>query len=146
MAQPALQLHGAAERFLDGHLLVQREPDQQRERFLDEEAVGGVIPGERQAVHRARHAPMVIGADLPFAQAGSPSYVHAYSARMSAGVAASGSQPVDDPIRPVGQHKETEMASTPMVRADVYGLLPSILILLMLILASLGIVAHAATL
>jgi hypothetical protein len=52
-----------------------------------------------------------------------------------------------DPVRPVGQHsKETEMASTPMVRADVYGLLPSILILLMLILASLGIVAHAATL
>jgi hypothetical protein len=90
---------------------------------------------------------MVIGADLPFAQAGGPSYVHAHSARMSAGVAASGSQPVDDPIRPVGQHrKETEMASTPMVRADVYGLLPSILILLMLILASLGIVAHAATL
>jgi hypothetical protein len=33
-----------------------------------------------------------------------------------------------------------------MVRADVYGLLPSILILLMLILASLGIVAQAATL
>jgi len=33
-----------------------------------------------------------------------------------------------------------------MVRADAYGLLPSILILLMLILASLGIVAQAATL
>jgi len=42
--------------------------------------------------------------------------------------------------------KETAMASTPMVQADVYGLLPSILILLMLILASVGIVAHAATL
>jgi hypothetical protein len=54
---------------------------------------------------------------------------------------------MDDPTRPVGQRrKETEMASTPMVQADVYGLLPSILILLMLILASLGIVAHAATL
>lgn len=38
------------------------------------------------------------------------------------------------------------MASTPMVRADAFGLLPSILVLLMLILASLGIVAHAATL
>lgn len=45
-----------------------------------------------------------------------------------------------------GEGKETEMPSTPMVQADVYGLLPSILILLMLILASLGIVAHAATL
>ena len=38
------------------------------------------------------------------------------------------------------------MASTPMIRADAYGLLPTILILLMLILASLGIVAQAATL
>ncbi len=38
------------------------------------------------------------------------------------------------------------MASTPMVRADAYGLLPSILTLLILILASLGIVADAATL
>ena len=38
------------------------------------------------------------------------------------------------------------MASTPMVRADAYGLPPSILVLLMLILASLGIVAQAATL
>jgi hypothetical protein len=42
--------------------------------------------------------------------------------------------------------KETDMASTPIVRADGFGLLPSIMILLMLILASLGIVAHAATL
>jgi hypothetical protein len=38
------------------------------------------------------------------------------------------------------------MASTPMMRADAFGLLPSILVLLMLVLASLGIVAHAATL
>jgi hypothetical protein len=44
------------------------------------------------------------------------------------------------------QGKETEMASTPMVRADAFALLPSILVLLMLVLASLGIVAHAATL
>ena len=52
-----------------------------------------------------------------------------------------------DPSRRSGDEgKETKMASTPMVQADVYGLLPSILILLMLILASLGIVAHAATL
>ena len=37
------------------------------------------------------------------------------------------------------------MASTPMTRVDAYRLLPSLLILLMLILASLGIVAQAAT-
>jgi hypothetical protein len=36
------------------------------------------------------------------------------------------------------------MASTPMIRVDVDAPLPSILILLMLVLASLGIVAHAA--
>lgn len=38
------------------------------------------------------------------------------------------------------------MASTPMIRVDAYGLLPSLFILLMLILAALGVVAHAATL
>ncbi len=37
------------------------------------------------------------------------------------------------------------MASTPMMRADAFGLLPSLLILLLLVLASLGIVAQAAT-
>jgi hypothetical protein len=37
------------------------------------------------------------------------------------------------------------MASTPMARVDAYGLLPSLLIVLMLVLAILGIVAHAAT-
>ena len=37
------------------------------------------------------------------------------------------------------------MASTPMIRVDVGWFLPSILILLMLVLASLGIVAQAAT-
>ncbi len=37
------------------------------------------------------------------------------------------------------------MASTPVIRVDVDGLLPSLLILLMLVLASLGIVAQAAT-
>jgi hypothetical protein len=44
------------------------------------------------------------------------------------------------------QGKEIDMAPTPMMRADAFGLLPSLMILLMLILASLGIVAHAATL
>jgi hypothetical protein len=37
------------------------------------------------------------------------------------------------------------LASTPMMRADVFALLPSLLILLLLVLASLGIVAQAAT-
>jgi hypothetical protein len=36
------------------------------------------------------------------------------------------------------------MATTQMVRVDAYGLLPSLLIVLMLILAILGVVAHAA--
>lgn len=38
------------------------------------------------------------------------------------------------------------MSSTPMIRADAYGLLPTLLIVLMLILAALGVVAHAAAL
>ena len=37
------------------------------------------------------------------------------------------------------------MASTPMIRVDAFGLLPSLLILLLLVLAVLGIVAQAAT-
>lgn len=36
------------------------------------------------------------------------------------------------------------MASTPVIRVDAYGLLPTLLIALMLILAMLGVVAHAA--
>lgn len=36
------------------------------------------------------------------------------------------------------------MASTQMIRADAFGLLPSLLIVLMLFLAVLGVVAHAA--
>ena len=38
------------------------------------------------------------------------------------------------------------MSSTQMIRVDAYGLLPSILIVLMAILAILGVVAHAAAL
>ena len=38
------------------------------------------------------------------------------------------------------------MASTQMIRVDAFGLLPSILIVLMTILAILGVVAHAAAL
>ncbi len=40
----------------------------------------------------------------------------------------------------------TKMAETQMIRVDAYGLLPSFFIVLMLILAMLGIVAHAAAL
>lgn len=36
------------------------------------------------------------------------------------------------------------MASTQMIRVDAYGLLPTMLIILMLILAFLGVIAHAA--
>ncbi|MEX2185044.1 MAG: hypothetical protein WEC14_11410 [Chloroflexota bacterium] len=39
-----------------------------------------------------------------------------------------------------------KMASTHMLRVDANGLLPSLLIVLMLILAFLGVVAHAAAL
>jgi hypothetical protein len=38
------------------------------------------------------------------------------------------------------------MAETQMIRVDAFGLLPSFFIVLMLILAILGIVAHAAAL
>jgi len=38
------------------------------------------------------------------------------------------------------------MSSTQPMRVDAYGLLPSILIVLMLVLAMLGIAAHAAVL
>jgi hypothetical protein len=38
------------------------------------------------------------------------------------------------------------MASTQMLRVEAYGLLPSLLIVLMLVLAILGVVAHAAVL
>jgi hypothetical protein len=44
-----------------------------------------------------------------------------------------------------GAGKETDMASTPMARVDAYGLLPSLLVLLMLVHASLGNVAQAAS-
>lgn len=42
--------------------------------------------------------------------------------------------------------KEPTMASTQTLRVDAYGLLPSLLIALMLILAALGVIAHAASL
>jgi hypothetical protein len=38
------------------------------------------------------------------------------------------------------------MAATQMIRVDAFGLLPTFFVLLMLVLALLGIVAHAAVL
>ena len=46
VSQASLQVSGAAEGLLHRHLLVEREPDQQRQRLLHEQAVGGVIAGE----------------------------------------------------------------------------------------------------
>ena len=43
-----LELVRTAERLLDRHLLVEREPDEQRERLGDEQAVGVVVAGERE--------------------------------------------------------------------------------------------------
>jgi hypothetical protein len=42
--------------------------------------------------------------------------------------------------------KETTMAPTQTLRVDAYGLLPSLFIALMLVLAMLGVIAHAAVL
>ena len=49
VAEPAPELERAAERLLDGHLLIEREPDQQRERLVGEESVGFLVAGERAA-------------------------------------------------------------------------------------------------
>ncbi len=38
------------------------------------------------------------------------------------------------------------MPATQMLRVDAFGLLPSLLVLLMIVLALLGVVAHAAVL
>ena len=51
-ADPALELERTGERLLDGHLLVEREPDQQRERIGGDEGVGVRVAGEREVVGR----------------------------------------------------------------------------------------------
>jgi len=48
--QPLLDLQRPAERGLYGHLLVEREPDQQRERLLRDQCVGLVVAGEVEPV------------------------------------------------------------------------------------------------
>jgi hypothetical protein len=67
---------------------------------------------------------------------------------MTAAVADMAEQHGDSPDhigRAMTYGRSSAMASTPMIRADAFGLLPSSLILLLLVLAVLGIVAQAAT-
>ena len=49
-AQTLLQLQRAEERGRHRHLLVEDEPDQERERLLRDQPVGLVVPGEVQCV------------------------------------------------------------------------------------------------
>jgi hypothetical protein len=49
---PPAELERARERLLEGHLLIEGEPDQERERVADEEPVGGLVTGERESVDR----------------------------------------------------------------------------------------------
>jgi hypothetical protein len=62
-----------------------------------------------------------------------------------AGIAAHHGASPDHLGRATTYGRSSAMASTPMIRADAFGLLPSLLILLLLVLAVLGIVAQAAT-
>ena len=55
VADPALQLERTAEGLLDRDLLVEREPDQHRERIGDEQSIGGVVAGEGKSVGRGCH-------------------------------------------------------------------------------------------
>ena len=57
--QPLAEHERAAEGLLDGHLLVEREPDEQGQAVGREEAVGLVVAGERQAVGGVVMAGMV---------------------------------------------------------------------------------------
>ena len=49
---------GPRERLLERDLLVEREADQQRERLVDEEAVGLVVAGERELLD-VGHGPII---------------------------------------------------------------------------------------
>ena len=54
-AEAALELAGPGEGLLHGHLLVEREPDEERERVAGEERVRLVVVGEVEPVGRGRH-------------------------------------------------------------------------------------------
>ena len=70
VAEPALELGRSAECLLDGDLLVEREPDEQGQRILGEEAIGLGVAGERSvagfviARMKLGHRPMVVGRPL----------------------------------------------------------------------------------
>src|SRR5215211_7074733 len=57
--QALLQLERPRECGLDGDLLVEREADEQRERFARQEPVGLLVPGEVQPLRRAGHGAIV---------------------------------------------------------------------------------------
>src|SRR4029078_3246700 len=61
VSETPLELRRSAERLLDGDLLIEREPDQERTRLLDQESVRFVITRERETVDRGGHAGMVAG-------------------------------------------------------------------------------------
>ena len=53
VADPALQLHRSAEGLLHGHLLVEREADEEGQRIGGEQPVGLVVAGEVELVGTA---------------------------------------------------------------------------------------------
>ena len=55
VAQSAQQLRRTTERFLDGDLLVEGKADEQGQRIAGEQAVGGIVSGERQSISRGSH-------------------------------------------------------------------------------------------
>ena len=60
-AEPALELERAGEGLLDGHLLVEDEADQERDRLLGEERVGLVVAREVEAIGaRRRHTEPIL--------------------------------------------------------------------------------------
>ena len=111
----------------------------------DEQAVGLVVAGERESVDRRGHPGMVVGHR---GLASTSSSVQPDPPRTSAAIRGTFTHDDGSPDSPRSgpePERRPNMASTPMARADAYGLLPSLLILLMLVLASLGIVAQAAS-
>ncbi len=48
--ETSLQLRRPAERFLDSHLLIEREPDEQGQRIAGKQAVGGIVASERESI------------------------------------------------------------------------------------------------
>ena len=57
-AEPRPQLLGAGERRLHRHLLIEQHADQQGERIVGEQSVGGVVTGDVQRGHASMVAPV----------------------------------------------------------------------------------------